>query len=164
MVGPEVMKDGEFAGEIHEVDLENKKATLLAPVSVDGFGGIPAGFQCDQENILWLADMRLGLLRVNLDGSHTQVTSVDSEGRAMQGCNDCIFDYDGNLWITAPGGPIAPKPFTRSDKENFGAFYCLTREDRIKENYSLKKQDGGFLFSNGIAVQHDSAGKPMKVI
>ena len=32
----------------------------------------------------------------------------------MQGCNDCAFDYDGNLWVTAPAGEIAPAPFERS--------------------------------------------------
>lgn len=32
----------------------------------------------------------------------------------MQGCNDCIFDYEGNLWITAPAGEIAPSPYRRS--------------------------------------------------
>ena len=32
----------------------------------------------------------------------------------MQGCNDCAFDYEGNLWITAPAGDIAPAEYTRS--------------------------------------------------
>ena len=34
----------------------------------------------------------------------------------MQGCNDCSFDYDGNLWVTAPAGDIAPKPYRRSSE------------------------------------------------
>ena len=32
----------------------------------------------------------------------------------MQGCNDCILDFQGNLWVTAPAGPIAPQPYARS--------------------------------------------------
>ena len=32
----------------------------------------------------------------------------------MQGCNDCIFDYHGNLWVTAPAGEIAPHAYERS--------------------------------------------------
>ena len=32
----------------------------------------------------------------------------------MQGCNDCVFDCHGNLWITAPAGSIAPAPYKRS--------------------------------------------------
>lgn len=43
-----------------------------------------------------------------------QVAAVDSEGRVMQGCNDCSFDFNGNLWVTAPAGDIAPSPYTRS--------------------------------------------------
>jgi hypothetical protein len=38
----------------------------------------------------------------------------DSLNRTMQGCNDCAFDYDGNLWVTAPAGEIAPAEYKRS--------------------------------------------------
>ena len=38
----------------------------------------------------------------------------DGSGRTMQGCNDCAFDYDGNLWMTAPAGDIAPAEYKRS--------------------------------------------------
>lgn len=43
-----------------------------------------------------------------------QVCQEDDAGQTMQGCNDCAFDYDGNLWITAPAGKIAPHPYERS--------------------------------------------------
>jgi len=43
-----------------------------------------------------------------------QLATVDSEGRTMQGCNDCSFDYHGNLWVTAPAGEIAPSEYRRS--------------------------------------------------
>lgn len=43
-----------------------------------------------------------------------QFCKVDKDGNTMQGCNDCSFDYDGNLWVTAPAGEIAPKPYRRS--------------------------------------------------
>lgn len=43
-----------------------------------------------------------------------QVCQEDDAGQTMQGCNDCTFDYDGNLWITAPAGKIAPHPYERS--------------------------------------------------
>lgn len=39
---------------------------------------------------------------------------MDKDGKTLQGCNDCIFDYDGNLWVTAPAGDIAPSPYRRS--------------------------------------------------
>ena len=39
---------------------------------------------------------------------------TDRDNKTLQGCNDCIFDYDGNLWVTAPAGNIAPAAFSRS--------------------------------------------------
>ena len=38
----------------------------------------------------------------------------DRDDKPLQGCNDCIFDYDGNLWVTAPAGNIAPEEYARS--------------------------------------------------
>jgi hypothetical protein len=55
-----------------------------------------------------------------------QIAQVDSNGEALQGCNDCIFDHDGLLWVTAPAGPIAPAPYTRSTK--------------VKKNHCLEYQ------------------------
>ncbi len=43
-----------------------------------------------------------------------QVTRKDAKGQTMQGCNDCTFDYEGNLWVTAPAGEIAPHTYVRS--------------------------------------------------
>ena len=49
-----------------------------------------------------------------LNVSDWQVCREDSEKRTMQGCNDCSFDFEGNLWVTAPAGEIAPHPYRRS--------------------------------------------------
>ena len=43
-----------------------------------------------------------------------QIAKADDSGDVMQGCNDCTFDYNGNLWLTAPAGKIAPDPYLRS--------------------------------------------------
>lgn len=41
---------------------------------MDGYGGIPAGCQFDRHSNLYVADMRLGILKVNItDGSFQQV-------------------------------------------------------------------------------------------
>ena len=82
---------------------------------VDGNGGIPAGCQAEKDGSLWVADMRLGILKVNpQDGTFTQIAKLDRDGATMQGCNDCSLDYLGNLWVTAPAGKIAPHPYRRS--------------------------------------------------
>lgn len=40
---------------------------------VDGYGGIPAGCQSDKDNNIYIADMRLGLLKMAPSGSVEQV-------------------------------------------------------------------------------------------
>lgn len=38
------------------------------------FGGIPAGCQCDLQNNIWIADMRLGILKMDPTGTYKQVS------------------------------------------------------------------------------------------
>ncbi|XP_013398179.1 diisopropyl-fluorophosphatase-like [Lingula anatina] len=163
MVEPEKEDENkQYAGCVHLVDLDTSHVTQICAPKVGSDGGIPAGLQCDKENNLWVADMRLGILRVNTkDGTFQQIARKDKDGALLQGCNDCAFDYDGNLWVTAPAGEIAPAPFTRSDKlteEPFGSVYCMTASEEVI------KVDTGYYFSNGIAVQHTDDGRPKKLI
>lgn len=159
VVAPEVENEGKPAGEILRVDLNTGKKTVICKPKVDDFGGIPAGCQCDRENNqLFVADMRLGLLIVQTDGSFEQIAKKDADDRVMQGCNDCAFDYRGDLWITAPAGDIAPAKYTRSMQEKFGSVYCFTSDGE------MIRIDTGYQFPNGIAVQHMNDGRPRKLI
>ncbi|ELU00274.1 hypothetical protein CAPTEDRAFT_229059 [Capitella teleta] len=107
----------EANGDVVAVDLDAGKWERLCAPSFEGCGGIPAGLQSDKFNDLWVADMRHGILKIDTQtGKCKQVARMDSDGQEMQGCNDCIFDHDGTLWVTAPAGPIAPAPYTRSEK------------------------------------------------
>jgi len=157
MVAPEVEVDGKAAGHILKVDLENGQKNVVCEPNIEG-GGIPAGCQSDKEGNLYVADMRLGILTMKPNGTYKQVAKVDKDGRTMQGCNDCSFDYAGNLWVTAPAGNIAPDPYLRSFEEGFGSLYCLTT------NQEVIYLDTGYRFCNGIAVIHDKAGQPIKLI
>ncbi|CAH1787075.1 unnamed protein product [Owenia fusiformis] len=120
--GPLFAKDGNLyivlytAGEIRRVDLENKQTIPFVNLSVDGFNGMPLGLQNGPGNNIWVTDMRLGLLKVKQNGSFEQVATKDNQNEPLQGLNDLTFDYHGNLWITAPYGPIAPQNFTDSEK------------------------------------------------
>lgn len=49
------------------------QSSVLSEPAVGGFGGVPAGCQCDKNNMLWIADMRLGLITVEKQGTFTQV-------------------------------------------------------------------------------------------
>ena len=158
MVAPEVEdSNGQSAGEILKIDLKTGSATKWCLPRSDGVGGIPAGCQIDKENALWVADMRLGLLKVTVSqtdstkGVFVQVRKQSDDGKPMQGCNDCAFDPSGNLWVTAPAGEIAPAPYRRSMEEPFGSVYCYTSDGK------MILVDTGYRFSNGIAVTRNGA-------
>ncbi|CAH1789004.1 unnamed protein product, partial [Owenia fusiformis] len=83
----------------------------------------------------------------------------DNKNATIQGFNDLIFDYHGDLWITAPIGLIAPHPFENSKKQPFGSVYCYN-----PRTGDLIKVSTGYVFPNGIAVKHDKYGTPTKLI
>ncbi|GFN98539.1 diisopropyl-fluorophosphatase [Plakobranchus ocellatus] len=157
MVAPEVEKEGKAAGQILKVDLVSKQAEVICEPNIDGYGGMPAGCQADKNGNLYVADLRLGILTVKPDGKYTQIAKTDAGGRTLQGCNDCAFDYHGNLWFSAPASDIAPSPYLLSFEEPFGSIYCLTVDGLMIH------LDSNFRFSNGLAVKH-SKGKPEKLI
>lgn len=105
-------------------------------------GGVPAGLQVDRDNRLWVADMKLGLLRVTPEGQVEDVVR-EFEGAPMRGCNDCAFDPEGNLYITAPAGSNNDNPV--------GEIYCWTAQGQ------MRRLDGGYAFCNGIAVTADGS-------
>jgi gluconolactonase len=102
--------------------------------------GIPAGLQADARDRLWIADMKLGILRVDHAGNVSDVVR-EFDGRAIRGCNDLAFDSQGHLYFTAPAG---------SNIETcVGEVFCRTRDGAVT------RLDQGFAFCNGIAVGHD---------
>jgi len=103
-------------------------------------GGIPAGLQADARDRLWIADMKLGILRVDPAGTLTDIVRT-FDGAPIRGCNDLAFDSAGNLYFTAPAG---------SDLDTrVGEMFCRTRDGRVH------RLDRGFAFCNGIAVSAD---------
>ena len=131
------------------IDLFLLKRSLKCAPCIKGTGGIPAGCQFDKDGNLFVADMKLGILKVRQDGSYEQVVhakkkknnptiacminysyyeyscsddfieiqvaTLDADGNGLQGCNDCIFDSVGNLWVTAPASEIHVLPHRRSE-------------------------------------------------
>lgn len=105
------------------------------------YDGIPAGLQLDRHGDLWVADMKRGILRVTMDGTlHEE--AVTFEGKPIRGCNDCSFDSQGHLYVTAPGG---------SWKDPVGELFCRLGGGEVV------RLDGGYAFCNGIAVSADDA-------
>ena len=122
MVAPEVEIEGKAAGEVLKIDLRRNAVEKWCTPATETDGGIPAGCQCDKDDAIWIADMRLGLLKMSTEEKEqfAQMALKDSAGRAMQGCNDLVFDSTGTLWLTAPAGDIAPAEYRRSMEVRVG--------------------------------------------
>jgi gluconolactonase len=103
-------------------------------------GGIPAGLQVDQANHLWVADMKLGILTISPDGHIADAVRM-FDHQPIRGCNDCAFDSLENLYFTAPAGSNA--------QTRVGQVYCRLNHGQVH------LLDGGYAFSNGIAVDAD---------
>ena len=103
-------------------------------------GGLPTGMQVDRNDDLIVADMKMGILRVSLDGKITSMVS-EFEGKRIRGCNDVYFDSQGNLYFSAPAGSNNVAPV--------GELYVRLRDEHVI------KLDDGFAFSNGLAVSAD---------
>jgi len=123
------------AGQILQIDLDRGEAREHANT-----GGIPAGLQVDRENNLWVADMKLGILKLAPDGKVSDVVRT-YKGKPIRGCNDCAFDSKGNLYFTAPAGSNKNTPV--------GEVYCREVDGNVH------RLDNGYAFSNGIAVNAD---------
>jgi gluconolactonase len=110
-------------------------------------GGIPAGLQLHRDDgTIWVADMKLGILKVRPDGRVDDVVST-FDGNPIRGCNDLSFDSRGNLYFSAPAGS--------DDQARVGEVYCRLVSGEVI------CIDGGYAFSNGVAV---STGDAMLVV
>jgi len=103
-------------------------------------GGLPAGLQLDRNGDIWVADMKMGILRVTADGKLSEEVTLFQNER-IRGCNDNYFDSQGNLYFTAPAG---------SHMQNaVGELFVRMA------NGTVIRLDDGFQFSNGLAVTAD---------
>ncbi len=124
-----------FAGKILQILASGEKREHA------NTGGIPAGLAVDARDHLWVADMKLGILRVGPDGAVEHVAS-HVDGQPIRGCNDLVLDAHENVYCTAPAGSNANKPV--------GELYCWLAASR-----SVVRLDRGFAFCNGIALTAD---------
>ncbi|CAC5377576.1 Diisopropyl-fluorophosphatase [Mytilus coruscus] len=162
MVAPEVKNNGNFAGQVVKIDLDTCKSTVICEPNIDGFGGIPAGCQCDKNNTIWIADMRLGILTMNQSGQFNQVNMIWIADMRL---GILTMDQSGQsnqvnmIWLADMRICILPMNQSgQFNQEAFGSVYCVTNQNEVI------KVDTGYLFSNGIAVQHSSDGKPQMLI
>lgn len=122
-------------GYILEIDSHGQKSVLAHT------GGVPAGLQLHADGSIWVADMKLGILRVTIADGKVEPIVTEYEGAPIRGCNDCMFDSQGNLYFTAPGGSSGNQPI--------GEIFC-----RLADGTVLRL-DEGFAFCNGLAISSD---------
>lgn len=138
--GPLATRDGRIlvvepsSGSLIEIKAAGQKEIVAQT------GGVPAGLQLHRDGSIWIADMRLGILRLGTDGVMERIVQTYN-GQPIRGCNDCAFDSQGNLYFTAPSG---------SSRDNHcGELFC-----RLLSGEVLLIDDG-FAFCNGLAVSAD---------
>ena len=102
--------------------------------------GIPAGLATGPGDEIFVADMKLGILRLGTGGGVHDVVR-DFDGRPIRGCNDLSFDSLGNLYFTAPAGS--------NDQDPIGEVFCRLLDGQVI------RVDEGYAFCNGIAVAAD---------
>jgi gluconolactonase len=103
--------------------------------------GIPGGLQLSEDGMIWIADMKRGILATNPDEASSLIEVVTTfDGAPIRGCNDLCFDPAGNCYFTAPAG---------SWEEPIGEVYSRAA------NGQVRRLDSGYQFSNGIAVSPD---------
>lgn len=139
--GPLVTRDGRIfiveprSGSIFEIHGPGEKSLLA------NTGGVPAGLQLHVDGSIWVADMKLGILRVTIATGEVEPIVTTFDGQPIRGCNDCSFDSQGNLYFTAPAGS--------SGDQACGEFFCRRADGTVL------RLDEGFAFCNGIAVSAD---------
>lgn len=105
-------------------------------------GGTPAGLQITDDGRIWIADMKLGILRATPAGELEHTVST-YDGQPIRGCNDCALDSRGNLYFTAPAGSSMDQPV--------GELFCRLLDGTVV------RLDTGYAFCNGLAVAADDA-------
>jgi len=105
-------------------------------------GGIPAGLFPDRDGGLWVADMKLGILRCAPDGRLEPIVA-GFEDAPIRGCNDLCLDRRGALYFTAPGGSGPERPVGEVFRRDAGG--------------AVARFGQGYAFPNGIAVRADAS-------
>ncbi len=100
-------------GNLFAVNIDSADISRISPDGkVETFvntGGVPNGARFHANGDLYVADRVKGIIAISPQGQiHTIVDNY--EGKAFNGPNDLIFDYDGNLYFTDPHGSHVENP------------------------------------------------------
>nr|XP_039274698.1 diisopropyl-fluorophosphatase-like [Styela clava] len=63
----------EWPGKLHKINLETGVKIDVCTPLINGFGGRPAGCEADKFDNIWIADVRLGLLKYSPENNKCQL-------------------------------------------------------------------------------------------
>ncbi len=102
-------------GNLFAVNIDTADISRISPDGeVETFvntGGVPNGarFHTNGDLYVAVADREKGIIAISPEG-HIRTIVDNYKGKAFNGPNDLIFDYDGNLYFTDPHGSNAENP------------------------------------------------------
>lgn len=95
------------AGNLYLTDIPHGRILRLDTAQrwsvVAETGGWPNGIAIAPDGSLWVADYRLGLLRVQPDNGSVETVLGHRNSEGFKGLNDLHFDMQGNLYFTDQG-------------------------------------------------------------
>ncbi len=94
-------------GNLYLTDIPHGRIFRVTPALewqlVAETGGWPNGIAIHQDGSLWVADYRLGLLRVDAASGRVETLLGHRNSESFKGLNDLSFDRAGNLYFTDQG-------------------------------------------------------------
>ena len=158
-------------GNLFAVNIDTADISRISPHGeVKTFvntGGVPNGARFHANGDLYVADRVKGIIAISPQGQIRAI--VDNfKGKAFNGPNDLIFDYDGNLYFTDPHGSNAENPIGKVYRVSAAGEISLLAEGLAYPNGLVISADGRDLL---VAITRknrvhryvlDSAGNPYR--
>ena len=95
------------SGSLCVTDIPHGRIFRISPSleweCVADYGGWPNGMALHADGSLWIADYRLGILRLEPSGSGITTVLGHRNSEAFKGINDLCFDAEGHLYFTDQG-------------------------------------------------------------
>lgn len=156
--GPVVLPDGSWLvvemaqpGSVTHISPDGRDKQVIART------GRPNGLAVDKNGHIWVAESaQSALLRMTLEGK-TEVVASACDGQPFLWPNDLCFGPDGAIYMTDSGIRVCDYKVGDAPRPNFEQIPLDGRVFRIDPATSeVRKLDGGFRFTNGIAFGPDS--------
>ena len=131
-------------GNLYVTDIPYGRIFRISPNKewelVIQYDGWPNGLTIDQAGMIWIADHKQGLLRLNPKSKvlETILTGPEKGKQPFLGLNDLIFDGKGNLFFTDQGQTGLHDPS--------GRVYCLEPTGNLHEVLNNVPSPNGLVF------------------